>query len=256
MRKFNNFFLNFLFLSYRWITPIIIFRPLNIIRYFTFYLKDMIKYKRMNGAEKIKLIDTYPILDEKTKKTKIDKHYFYQSAWAAKLIYESKTEKQVDVGSQINLIGDLCAFTKVTFIDLRPLDAKLENLESKKGSILKMPYKNNSVKSLSCLHVAEHIGLGRYGDPLDPQGTIKACKELTRVLEKGGHLYFSVPVGKPRLCFNAHRIFSPDNILQYFKGLTLVELSGVDDNGNFKRNRKIQEMKDWSYGCGLFHFTK
>ncbi len=83
-----------------------------------------------------------------------------------------------------------------------------------------------------------HIGLGRYGDPLDPEGTIKAINELKRVLvlAVGGNLYFSLPVGSPRLCFNAHRIHSPGQILEYFSDLKLVEFSGVDDKGNFLEN--------------------
>jgi hypothetical protein len=88
------------------------------------------------------------------------------------------------------------------------LIANLDNFISKRGSILLIPYENNSIKSLSCLYVAEHIGLGRYGDPLDPFGTKKAAKELSRVLALDGNLYFSLPIGKPKLYFNAHRIHS------------------------------------------------
>ena len=95
----------------------------------------------------------------------------------------------------------------------RPLLADLDNFDSKKGTILSMPFKDNSIPSLSCLHVAEHIGLGRYGDPLDPLGTKKTTKELSRVLVPNGNLYFSVPIGKPRLCFNAHRIHSTQQII-------------------------------------------
>ena len=110
--------------------------------------------------------------------------------------------------------------------------------------------------SLSCLHVAEHIGLGRYGDKLDPHGTKKAAKELARVLARGGSLYFSLPIGKERLCFNAHRIHSPGRVLEYFKGLELVELSGVDDFGVLHKNLDVEKMCSWDYGCGLFHFRK
>jgi len=210
----------------------------------------------MKNAEKIRFIDTYPVVDDKTKKTAFDAHYFYQSAWVSKKIFESKTPNHVDIGSQIQLIGNLCAFTKVTFVDLRPLKARLDNLQCKKGSILKLPFISNSIDSLSCLHVAEHIGLGRYGDKLDPDGTKKAIKELSRILSKGGNLYFSVPIGKPRTCFNAHRIHSPNQILDYFSNLELIELHGVDDDGNLIKNVSIKEMSKWDYGCGLFHFIK
>jgi len=261
MRKFDNPIINFAAWGYRCVTPIIIVKPMNAVRYFTFFFSDMVRYSFMDqsktGMRRPKIIDWYPILNEKTSDTSIDAHYFYQAAWAARKIFASKTKEHVDVGSQVNLIGDLCAFTKVTFIDIRPLQVKIPNLTSKKGSILAMPYKSNSVSSLSCLHVAEHIGLGRYGDPLDPQGTKKAAKELARVLAKGGDLYFSGPVGKPRVCFNSHRIHSADQILEYFSDLKLVSMSLVEDkNWTFIENATIAQINSCSYGCGMFHFTK
>jgi hypothetical protein len=57
------------------------------------------------------------------------------------------------------------------------------------------------------MHVIEHIGLGRYGEALDPDGDLKAIRELVRVLAAGGNLLVVVPVGRPRIQFNAHRIY-------------------------------------------------
>ena len=160
------------------------------------------------------------------------------------------------MGSKVDYIGFLTAVTKVTFIDIRPLETQLDNLANLPGSILSIPYPDGSVASVSCLHVAEHIGLGRYGDPLDPLGTVKACAELGRVLAPGGNLYFGLPVGKPRICFNAHRIHSTGQILRYFEGLTLREFSFVDDAGGFTVNADRTVADSAKYGCGLFHFTK
>jgi hypothetical protein len=42
--------------------------------------------------------------------------------------------------------------------------------------------------SLSGLHVAEHIGLGRYAAPLKPHGTRQACVDSQRVLAPAGNL--------------------------------------------------------------------
>jgi len=210
----------------------------------------------MEGAESIRFIDTYPLIHEKTAITTLDHHYFYQDIWAAKRIYQDKPSDHIDVGSLIEYVGFLTTFTRVVFVDIRPLRAKVEGLRFLKGDILSMPFEDNSVPSLSCLHVAEHIGLGRYGDQLDPQGTKKAAVELSRVLSPGGNLYFSLPLGKPKLCFNAHRIHSPDMILEYFKDLELVELSGVTDQGAFQENIDIDVLRGCDYGCGLFWFKK
>lgn len=141
-------------------------------------------------------------------------------------------------------------------MDIRPLNAELPNLENIKGDILHLPFPDNSIKSLSCLHVAEHIGLGRYGDPLDPLGTKKACAELARVLVPGGNLYFSVPIGKERVQFNAHRIHQPQTILGYFRNLKLLEFSAIDDKGKLHTNTSSASFNNSKHSCGLFHLTK
>jgi len=257
MKKSKNPFFNFAYFVYLWIQPIWDpMKTLNSILRYPGFIKDLIRYSRISDAEKISFLDTQPCLNEKTKTAKFDTHYFYQDIWASKRILESKVLTHIDVGSRIDFVGFLSAFTEVTFVDIRPIETELENFKSIKGDILSLPLKDNSVSSLSCLHVAEHIGLGRYGDSLDPLGTEKACKELSRVLTKGGNLYFSLPIGKPKICFNAHRIHSSEQILQYFDGLKLVEFSAVDDKGVFRENIDIDVLKDKDYACGLFWFKK
>ncbi len=220
------------------------------------FLLEFRKYKSMPGGDKASWDDLYPILTERTSTTSFDTHYFYQDIWAFRKIHESGVREHVDVGSKVDYIGFLSAITSVTFIDIRPLVTDLPGLNSRAGSILKMPYADRTINSLSCLHVAEHIGLGRYGDPLDPLGTEKACKELARVLAAEGSLYFGLPVGRPRTCFNAHRVHSTEQILEYFKGLELAEFSLVDDKGRFSQGVSPGKANDLKYGCGLFHFKK
>ena len=257
MRKFNSKFKDVYLLIYRWVIQLI--NPFRLVRgipRYVGFLKDWAKYSKLEGSEFIKLLDTYPCIHDKTQTTSFDSHYFYQNIWAFKRIYESKINHHVDIGSAIDFVGFLTAITKVTFVDIRPLLATLDNFDSIKGSILSLPFEDNSLLSLSCLHVAEHIGLGRYGDPFDPLGTKKACKELCRVLAPKGNLYFSVPVGQTRLCFNAHRIHSPEQIIDYFGDLELVELSGINDKGRFIRNIDVSILENADYGCGLFWFKK
>lgn len=220
------------------------------------YWRDWRAYSTMAQSGRLSLRDAYPCLFDRTPTVPFDIHYFYQDVWAFKAIKSSSPPSHVDVGSRTIFVGMLTAITRVTCIDIRPLAANLEKLDSQVGSILALPFDDNSVFSLSCLHVAEHVGLGRYGDPLDPQGTKKAARELARVLAPQGNLYFSVPVGKPRVCFNAHRIHLPRQIFDYFQELELVQFSGIDDNGTFRQDIDPDDVADASYACGLFHFTK
>jgi hypothetical protein len=112
------------------------------------------------------------------------------------------------------------------------------------------------VESISCLHVAEHIGLGRYGDPLDPHGTEKAARQLERVLAREGRLYFSLPVGRPHTAFNAHRVHDPRAIPELFPQLTLDAFAGVDDDGRFHAELEPADLVGSGWACGFYRFTR
>jgi SAM-dependent methyltransferase len=197
-------------------------------------------------------------LDDWTATTAFDSHYVYVGAWAFRQITTRHPEQHVDVGSQINWVTCLSAVVPTTFIDIRPFSGAVPNLTSLAGSMLAMPYPDGTLRSLSCLHVAEHIGLGRYGDPLNPLGTRQAIKELSRVLAPGGHLYFALPVGKPRVFFNAHRVHSHPDVVQWFaeEGLSLLEFAAVDDSGSFHAEATPQDLCSADYGCGMFLLTR
>jgi SAM-dependent methyltransferase len=213
-------------------------------------------YLALPQAERLRWRDSDPYLFDRLPASPYDSHYFYQDIWAASRVAERRPDRHVDVGSRVDYVGFLTSVTRVTFVDIRPLEAEVEGLDSIAGSVLALPFEDASLDSVSCLHVAEHIGLGRYGDDLDPSGTRKATAELQRVLRPGGQLLFSGPVGHPRVCFNAHRIHTPDQIVSMFPELELVEFSGVDDAGRFRRNRTLGELSEARYACGLFRFTR
>lgn len=103
-------------------------------------------------------------------------------------------------------------------------------------------------------HTVEHVGLGRYGDPIDPDGDLKAISELKRILAAGGNLLFVVPVEKHRIMYNAHRIYSYDEVLEYFKDVVLNEFSLVPDDKELGFiNNATKEIADaQNYGCGCF----
>ena len=220
------------------------------------FLSDWHRYAEVEGTEPIRLIDTYPQVHDRTDKTPFDAHYLYVNNWAFRRILATAPLLHIDVGSQTIFASLLSGILPVVFVDYRPLDAKLDGLWCLGGSLLALPFADRSVSSLSCLHVAEHIGLGRYGDPLDPDGTRKACRELARVLAPGGNLFFAVPVGRPRLCFNAHRVHAAETVCEYFAALQLIEFSGVHDDGRWVERVDLAEFRDSDYACGMFWFQR
>lgn len=81
-------------------------------------------------------------------------------------------------------------------------------------------------------------------------------QSLQRVLTPKGRLYFSVPVGKERVEFNAHRVFAPTTILETFNELQLVSFSIVDDEAQFHESVEPDSVREANYACGMFEFTK
>lgn len=232
---------------------------LAISRQFLF-LREFLSFKEMQhpGNQRLPLQwqDRYPVLGENTPGTAFDAHYIYHPAWAARIIAEINPSVHVDISSTLTFCTMLSAFIPVQFYDYRPANLKLKGLVSERGDLLSLPFENASLASLSCMHVIEHIGLGRYGDPLDPDGDLKAIAELKRVLKPGGNLFFVTPVGKPCIQFNAHRIYSYEQIAEYFLGFEVRQFALVDDLGNFIVNPDPQYTNQQDYGCGCWWFGK
>jgi SAM-dependent methyltransferase len=197
-----------------------------------------------------------PYLADKTTFTGFDAHYIYHPAWAARIVKQINPAFHIDISSTLHFCTQLSAFIPVRFYDYRPAVLSLDNLLSEKADLTGLFFESNSIESLSCMHTVEHIGLGRYGDPLDPKGDLKAIKELKRVVKPGGSLLFVVPVGEARIIFNAHRIYSAKAIADAFDGFKLERFSLVEDTGNFLENASLGDADKQQYGCGCFWFKK
>ena len=231
-----------------------LFKPLLLFKGLTRYFRDYTRFK--NDKPNMHFVAShrywYPCLADWTTNTPLEPVYFYQDAWAAGILFRNKPTHHYDVGSSIKTIGIISQFVPTTMIDIRPIEVHLDNLFFQKGSILALPFKDNSIESLSSLCVVEHIGLGRYGDPVDPWGSEKAVAELKRVLKPGGNLLFSAPVHEEnRIYFNAHRTFTREYIAELFCDFLLIEekyIYGLELHGTYDKVK--------GFGTGLFHFTK
>lgn len=193
----------------------------------------------------------YPCLYDKSETTAIEPIYFYQDAWAFERILLQKPVKHIDIGSHHKFISLLSKVTDLTMVDIRPLSLNMKSINFQKGDILNLPYENESIDSLSSLCVIEHIGLGRYGDKIDPLGSEKAFKEISRVLKKGSNFYMSVPVEEnDKVYFNAHRAFDEkrlfENLLLNFEILDKKYICGT----------AFLSEKKAGFCIGCYHLTK
>lgn len=198
--------------------------------------------------------DRWPCLLDHTTTTGFDAHYLYHTSWAARLLAQNAPHHHVDISSCLRFVSLVSAFIPITFYDYRPADITLGGLTSGKVDLTALHFEDDSITSLSCMHVVEHIGLGRYGEPLDPRGDLKAMRELQRVVAPEGDLYFVVPIGSPRIQFNAHRIYKFRQIVEQFSDMTLIQFSLVTDNGKLVINPLESIADRQHYGCGCFWF--
>jgi predicted SAM-dependent methyltransferase len=160
-------------------------------------------------------------------------------------------------------VAHVASFREIEIFDIRKLTIQINNIVFKQVDMMD---DNSNMKdycdSISCLHALEHFGLGRYGDRIDYQGHLMGWNNIYKILKKGGKLYFSVPIGKQRIEFNAHRIFAITYLLKMIEGRYQINsFSYVNDAGNLIKNAKITEetkKNNFSchYGCGIFELTK
>jgi SAM-dependent methyltransferase len=189
----------------------------------------------------------FPCLGDNLVETPIEPVYFYQDAWAFEKIAQRNPPEHVDVGSHHMFVALLSKVVPLTMVDIRPLALPLETIKFRRGSITQMPYADGSIRSLSSLCVLEHIGLGRYGDPLDWEGTEKAIAELKRLVAPGGDLYISVPLDDDnRTYFNAHRAFKEEYVLSLLEPFEIVERRYIYGNEFVAEHRQ-------GFGIGCFH---
>jgi len=85
------------------------------------------------------------------------------------------------------------------------------------------PIKFDVLVSLSSF---EHDGLGRYGDPINPNGDLGAMERCKQMLNPGGILILAVPVGPDCLVWNAHRIYGKIRVPMLLNGWRVLGYFG------------------------------
>jgi SAM-dependent methyltransferase len=250
--------------SYRWILGVVGINPLSVgmgIRVLPKYIRDILKYTSAYSAGdsfKIHFHHLHPCLSDLNADAGVAKgDYFHQDLWMAKKIFENQPEKHWDIGSRFDgFIAHLLSFRSVNVIDIRKFESNIPGLTFHQGDVTNLKFPDETISSLSCLHAMEHVGLGRYGDPIDPIGYLKGINELQRVLAPNGMLYFSVPIGVERVEFNAQRVFNPKTIIQAFSDLELIDFAAINESGDFVYPSNYNDFIDARRACGLFIFQK
>ncbi len=194
--------------------------------------------------------------------------YFWQDLLVARLINAAKPVRHVDVGSRVDgFVAHVASFREIEVFDVRPINTIVPGVIFRQADLMHRTTLPNAADggycdSLSCLHALEHFGLGRYGDPINPNGYRLGIANMAQLLKAGGAFYLSTPIGRERVEFNANWVFDPRAILQLAAtcGLVIQKLVVITANDGPSETvlsaEALNELARRPYNLGLFIFTK
>lgn len=239
---------------------------ISAFRGYPIYFKNLLKLKKSIRFSQRNLAPAcpprfgmpFPVVDEFFSSAgTASGHYFHQDLFVANQIYRSRPDLHLDIGSRVDgFVAHLLSFEqRVLLGDVRSIEIKnpnisfvLMDLTSEINSSMVGKY-----SSISCLHAIEHMGLGRYGDPVNVLGHYKALQHLSQLLSGDGILYLSYPAGaESRIEYNAHRVisFAESRYMFNVNGLDVKGFAYVDDAGDFFRVEELDSI-DWEFGYGM-----
>ncbi len=190
------------------------------------------------------------------------REYFWQDLLVARMIFEAKPERHVDVGSRVDgFVSHVASFREIEVFDIRPITTHVPGIRFKQADLMSpVAERENYCDSLSCLHALEHFGLGRYGDPIDPSGYERGIANMGALLRPGGTFYLSTPIGQARVEFNAHRVFDPHNLVELVerRGLSLRSVTVISSSGDMRESSRneLKRLAESTYNLVIFIFTK
>lgn len=155
--------------------------------------------------------------DQKTREHKYPRAHPYITGMKYVLDYMRLADfdhpRVLDIGSplQQNVALACTSWCDLTVLDVRSHpDTETLGLKWEKGTAIALPFPAHSWDMVTSLWVMGHVGDGRYGDALDPDGDRKMLNEIARVLVPGGICILGVGLvdEKDSDIFNLHRIYS------------------------------------------------
>ncbi len=230
------------------------------------YWSDYERIKTLNSQScgRWDIKPNYPCLNDFYDQSGIARgHYFHQDLLVAQKIFKRQPLRHVDVGSRIDgFVAHVASFRRIEVLDIRELASAVPNILFRPCDLLSLPPEfHEYADSISCLHVIEHIGLGRFGDAIDLDGHVKGLTSLTGMLKPGGTLYLSMPFGVERIEYNAHRVFDLRTIVDLIEPrLQIVDFSMVDDSGDLHTHADLYSAVDRSrtyrFALAIFELRK
>ena len=231
------------------------------------FFRDYRKFKKLLSKEnsEFEITNFYPCPDDRFDYAgTLLGHYFHQDIFVANRIWKNNPQKHIDIGSRLDgFVAHLAAFREVEVFDIRNLSVNIFNVKFVQADLMSENFSLiDYCDSVSCLHVIEHFGLGRYNDPIDVNGHIKGFNNINKLLKRGGKFYFSTPIGKQRIEFDAHRVFSLSYLLKMIEPKYKIDSFAYIDDADVLhtdiqlKEEDIKNSFNCNFGCAIFELTK
>lgn len=204
--------------------------------------------------------------------TEFFNYYDAFAFWLFEKLKNYKKLKEIGSGKRILDLGNkkmcnalLSSENEVYAIVLKDCGDKISNVKWVVHDVVKpLPFPDHTFDiftSASTLHI---VGLGRYGDELNPNTLINFISELDRVMKKESHLIFCSTYGKNFLRFNDGWVFDIDTWKKLFSKWELVDWlidnwSGLHRKNFEKRFTKDLSLDGWyegEYRVIFLHFMR
>jgi hypothetical protein len=232
------------------------------------FLADYRELKRQLAAKagEYPVARFYPVLHEASEQSGVATgQYFHQDLYVARRVHELSPRRHVDVASRIDgFVAHVAVFREIEVADIRSLSTTAKNIRFRQADLMdaRSVSKLGVADSVSCLHALEHFGLGRYGDAVNVDGHIEGLRNLCAMVEPGGRLYVSVPIGPQRIEFNGHRVFATTTIPALMDAqFTLERFTYIADDGDIRENvafdpAMAKQNFGCTFGCGIYEFLR
>lgn len=237
------------------------FDPINFfrsIRSTPRYIHNLIEFKSHQKV-KTRFSLSPALLDFADSAGSARGHYFWQDLIAAQWVNEQNPRNILDIGSRVDgYVAHVASFRQIDILDVRPLNVDIPNvrtiLADAQGDISHL---HNTYDLVSTLHALEHFGLGRYGDPLDPDGHVKGLLNASKCVKVGGHFILSFPVGANEIQFNSQRLLNVDWPLPYLSDFKMEKFILIPWSDSPVWNPELSSVdKDASGSAALYKFVK
>jgi SAM-dependent methyltransferase len=230
------------------------------------FLKDWELFQELFTQQKdFQNLTLLPALDDKNVTNgSLTYHYFYQDLFVAQCLFRDNPHLHVDFGSRIDgFVAHVASFRTLEVLDIRPMEQSIPNVLTRQADLMgDVSHLANYADSVSSLHVIEHLGLGRYGDPININGHLIGLENIHKILKPGGKFYFATPFGPQRIEFNTHRIFNLSYLMEYLiPRYEVLNFAYVDDGNNLHpsvelTSENIKSNLGQNFACAIFELRK